>query len=143
MIVKAFEFTKINLNTSKFFLLYGENDGFKDEIIKKIEKNFIKNIYRYDEKEILENKENFLNGILSKSLFEDEKLIIINRATDKIRTLTEEIIDKDLNDVTLIFVASILDKKSKIRNLFEKKEKIICIPFYPDTAQTLNIIAAK
>jgi len=141
MIVKAFEVHKINLSTNKFFLLYGENSGFKDEVVKKIEKNFTNNIFRYDEKEILENKENFLNGILSKSLFENEKLIIVSRATDKIKILIEEIIDKNVEDVTLIFIASLLDKKSKLRNLFEKNKKIICIAFYPDTHQTLNIIA--
>ena len=94
MIVKTFEFTKIDLKLNKFFLLYGENEGFKDEIIKKIEKNFSNNIFRYDEKEILENQENFFNGILSKSLFENEKLVIINRTTDKIKILLEEIIEK-------------------------------------------------
>ena len=141
MIVKAFEFNKINLKTNKFFLLYGENSGFKDEIIKKIEKNFTNNIFRYDEKEILENKENFLNGILSKSLFENEKLIIVSRTTDKIKTLIEEVIEKNVEDITLVFIASLLDKKSKLRNLFEKNKKIICIAFYPDTHQTLNIIA--
>jgi DNA polymerase-3 subunit delta len=141
MIVKAFESSKINLDKNKFLLLYGENSGFKDEIIKKIEKNFINNIFRYDEKEILENKENFLNGILSKSLFENEKLIIVSRATDKIRTLVEEIIEKNIEDITIIFISNLLDKKSKLRNLFEKDKKIICIAFYPDTHQTLNIIA--
>jgi DNA polymerase-3 subunit delta len=141
MIVKAFEFNKVNLSTNKFFLLYGENLGFKDEIIKKIEKNFTNNIFRYDEKEILENKENFLNSILSKSLFENEKLIIVSRTTDKIKTLIEEIIEKNVEDITLIFIANLLDKKSKLRNLFEKGKKIICIAFYPDTHQTLNIIA--
>jgi len=143
MIVKAFEFSKINLSKNKFFLLYGENSGFKDEIIKKIKKNFSNNIFRYDEKEILENKENFLNSILSKSLFENEKLIIVSRTTDKIKTLIEEIIEKNVTDVTLIFIASLLDKKSKLRNLFEKSKEIICIAFYPDTHQTLNIIAVN
>ena len=141
MIVKAFEFNKINLKTNKFFLLYGENSGFKDEIIKKIEKNFTNNIFRYDEKEILENNENFLNGILSKSLFENEKLIIVSRTTDKIKTLIEEVIEKNVEDITLVFIASLLDKKSRLKNLFEKNKKLICIAFYPDTHQTLNIIA--
>ena len=94
MIIKVFELTKINPNLHKFFLLYGENEGLKDEVTKKIEKKFNKNIYRYEEKEILENKENFFNGILTKSLFESEKLIIISRVTDKIRSLIEEIIEK-------------------------------------------------
>jgi len=143
MIVKAFEFNKINLSSNNFFLLYGENEGLKGEIIKKIEKNFTNNIFRYDEKEILENKENFLNGILSKSLFENEKLIIVSRTTDKIKTLIEEILQKNIEDITLIFIASLLDKKSKLRNLFEKNKKIICIAFYADTHQTLSIIAVN
>ena len=143
MIGKAFEFNKLNLSTNKFFLLYGENLGLKDEIIKKIEKNFTNNIFRYDEKEILENKENFLNSILSKSLFENEKLIIVSRVTDKIKTLIEEIIEKNVEDITLVFIASLLDKKSKLRNLFEKNKKITCTAFYPDTHQTLNIIAVN
>ncbi len=142
MIVKTFEFTKIDLKLNKFFLLYGENEGFKDEIIKKIEKNFSNNIFRYDEKEILENQENFFNGILSKSLFENEKLVIINRTTDKIKILLEEIIEKNIKDITLIFISGLLDKKSKLRNLFEKDKKTICIPFYPDTPQILNKIAS-
>ncbi len=141
MIIKAFELAKINLDLNKFFLLYGENEGFKYEIIKKIEKNFTNNIFRYDEKEILENKENFLNGILSKSLFENEKLIIVSRVTDKIKTLTEEILEKNVEDITIIFIGNLLDKKSKLRNLFEKNKKMVCIPFYQDTHQTLNTIA--
>jgi DNA polymerase-3 subunit delta len=141
MIIKVFELTKINPNLHKFFLLYGENEGLKDEVTKKIEKKFNKNIYRYEEKEILENKENFFNGILTKSLFESEKLIIISRVTDKIRSLIEEIIEKDIGDITVIFLAGLLDKKSRLRAFFEKNKKTICIAFYPDTHQTLNIIA--
>tara|TARA_E500000331_G_C17263613_1_gene716274 strand:+ start:798 stop:1790 length:993 start_codon:yes stop_codon:yes gene_type:complete len=141
MIIKSYEFSKINLNSDKFFLLYGENEGLKDEMIEKIKEKFSKNIFRYDEKEILENKENFLNGILSKSLFEKEKLVIINRTTDKARVLIEEIIEKNISDTIIIFVGSLLDKKSKIRNFFEKNKKTICIAFYPDTHQALNMIA--
>ena len=73
MIVKSFEFKKIDFKLNKYFLLYGENEGLKEEIIKKIELNFSKNIFRYDEKEIFENKENFFNGLLTKSLFEKKK----------------------------------------------------------------------
>ena len=143
MIIKAFEFNKINLKSNKFFLLYGENEGFKDEIVKKIEEKFTNNIFRYDEKEILENQENFFSGILTKSLFENEKLVIVNRTTDKIKILIEEIIEKNIEDITLIFKSSVLDKKSKLRSIFEKNKKTICIAFYPDTQQTLNIISTN
>ena len=143
MIIKSFEFKKIDFKLNKYFLLYGENEGFKEEIIKKIELNFSKNIFRYDEKEIFENKENFFNGLLTKSLFEKKKLIIINRTSDKIKTIIEEIIEKNIEDIAFILISGILDKKSKIRNLFEKNKEMICIPFYADTSQTLNMIASN
>ena len=95
MIIKSFELNKIDLTTKHFFLLYGENQGHKNEIIdKKFKKEFSKNIYSYDEAEILNNEENFFNDILSKSFFENEKLIIISRASDKIKNIIEEIIEK-------------------------------------------------
>ena len=141
MIIKSFELNKINLEKNNFFLLYGENEGFKNEVIKKkFEKNFDKNIYRYDEKEILDNKENFFNSITTKSFFEDKKLIIISRTTDKIKDLIDEILEKKINDIIIILNAGILEKKSKLRLLFEKNKNIICIPFYADNNQTLSNI---
>ena len=84
MIVKEFEFNKINLNSYNLFLLHGKNEGSKKEIIFKItSKNKNIEIQKLDEKQILENQELFIDEILSSSLFSDEKLIIINRATDK------------------------------------------------------------
>tara|TARA_B100000965_G_scaffold343160_1_gene312735 strand:- start:1412 stop:2395 length:984 start_codon:yes stop_codon:yes gene_type:complete len=142
MIIKSFEIDKINKKNINFFLFYGENDGFKSEAINNIfNLKSVKNIHRYDEKDILDNQENFYNTILSKSLFENEKLIIIMRASDKIFKLTEEIIEKKPQDIKLIFNAGILDKKSKLRSLFEKSRDTICIPFYSDNPQSLmNIV---
>ena len=142
MINKTYEINKINLNKFNLFLLYGENEGFKNEIIKnKFEKNYPEKIYRYDEKEILEKKEEFFNSILSKSFFEKEKLIIISRSSDKIKDIIEEISLKRIQDIKLILLANILEKKSKLRNFFEKHEEAICIPFYADNTQTLSSIA--
>jgi DNA polymerase III subunit delta len=142
MIVKAFEFNKVDLKKNQFYLFYGENNGHKNEIIKnKIEKQYSNNIFRYDEKEVLDNRDNFFNSIFSKSLFESEKLIIISRASDKINIIIEEILEKKTEDVKFILISDILDKKSKLRNLFEKHKQLICTPFYADTNQTLNIIA--
>jgi len=141
MIIKSFELNKINNNNNKFFLLYGENQGYKNQIIQeKFKKNYPESAYSYDEAEILNNKEIFFNNILSKSFFEKEKLIIINRATDKIKDIIEEIIDKNIGDLIIVLNSNILDKKSKLRNLFEKNNKTICIPFYEDNNQTLSII---
>ena len=140
MIIKSFELNKIN-NNNKFFLFYGENQGYKNQIIQeKFKKNYPESAYSYDEAEILNNKEIFFNNILSKSFFEKEKLIIINRATDKIKDIIEEIIDKNIDDLIIVLNSNILDKKSKLRNLFEKNNKTICIPFYEDNNQTLSII---
>ena len=139
MIIKTFEINKINLDKTRLFLFYGENEGYRNEIIKKkFEKNYLDQIYRYDEKEILDKKNDFFNSILSKSFFDNKKLIIISRATDKIKDIIEEILLKNIQDITIILSTTILEKKSKLRNFFEKEKDIICIPFYPDTNKTLS-----
>ena len=140
MIVKSFEINKIN-NSHKIFLFYGENEGHKNEIIEdKFKKKYTNSIYVYEENEILKNQENFFNEILSKSFFEKEKLIIINRITDKIKNLIDEIIEKKIDDIIIILNSNSLEKKSKLRILFEKNKDLTCIPFYADNNQTLNSI---
>ena len=132
MIVKAFEIKKINLDKTRLFLFYGENEGYKNEIIKKIfEKNYPNQIYRYDEKEIIDKKNDFFYSILSKSFFDNKKLIIISRVTDKIKNIIEEIISTNINDVAIILSANILEKKIQIKllliflKIFLKKKKFI------------------
>ena len=142
MIFKAFEIDKLNSNKFNIFLFYGENQGFKIETIKnKFEKNYLNKIYRYDEKEVLEKKNEFFNNLLSKSFFENEKLIIISRVSDKLKGIIEEIHAKKIDDIKIILSANILEKKSKLRNFFEKEKNLVCIPFYPDNNQTLIKIA--
>ena len=144
MIIKSFEISKINFNKNNFYLLYGENEGYKNEVIKKyFEKIYPNSIYRHDENQILDDKDKFLNGLLSKSFFDIKKLIIISRVSDKIVDLIKEIISKNIKDITIILSAKILEKKSKLRNFFEKEKKIICVPFYADSNQTLNSIVLK
>ena len=144
MIIKSFEISKINFNKNNFYLLYGENEGYKNEVIKKyFEKIYPNSIYRHDENQILDDKDKFLNGLLSKSFFDIKKLIIISRVSDKIVDLIEEIISKNIKNITIILSAKILEKKSKLRNFFEKEKKIICVPFYADSNQTLNSIVLK
>ena len=141
MLIKQFEFNKIDLNTSKYFLFYGENEGLKDETIEKFfEKKYLEKVYRYEEKEILENINNFFNSVLSKSFFDNEKLIIINRATDKIKEVIEELVEKKPDDIIIILKSKNLEKKSILRKFFEKEKLIICVPFYEDNNQTLNSI---
>jgi len=142
MIFKAFEINKINFSKYNLYLFYGENEGYKNEIIKnKFEVLYDNQIYKYDEKEILENKNEFFNSILTKSFFEKKKLIIISRVSDNIKDIIEEITFKNIIDVTIILSTNVLEKKSKLRNFFEKNKDIICIPFYSDTHQTLTNIS--
>ena len=139
MIFKAYELEKINLKKTKYFLLYGENQGHKSEIIeKKFKSNFPESFNSYEEKEIIDNRENFFNEILTKSFFEKEKLIIINRSTDKLKDLIEEIIERKLDDLTFVLNSNMLEKKSKLRSFFEKNKQTACVPFYEDSMQTLS-----
>jgi len=144
MILKSFELNRLKLNNHNFYLFYGNNEGFKEELIKNLfENKYQENIYRYEEKEILENLGVFFNSVLTKSFFDNQKLIIINRATDKIQTVIEELIEKKSEDILFILNSKNLDKKSTLRKLFEKEKKIICVPFYEDNNQTLNSIISQ
>ena len=137
MIIKSFEINKINFDQNKLVLFYGKNEGFKNEATN----NLIKDkdeITKYEEKEVLENINDFIESILSKSLFESEKIIIIKRVTDKILKIIDEIDSKNIEDIKIILNADNLEKKSKLRSLFEKDKKYVCVPFYPDTEQTLS-----
>ena len=141
MILKSFELNKIKLNNHKFYLFYGDNEGLKEETVKNLfEKNYQDKIHRYEEKEILDNINNFFNIALTKSFFDNEKLVIINRTTDKIRGIIEELIEKKPDDISIILNSKNLEKKSSLRKLFEKEKSIICVPFYEDNNQTLNSI---
>jgi len=141
MIIKPHEIEKLNLSKNKFFLFYGENQGHKNQIIdNNFKKIFLKNTFIFEEAEILANINNFFDQILSQSFFEKEKLIIINRATDKIKTILGEVIDKNIEDLVIVLNSNSLEKKSKIRSLFEKGKNTYCVPFYEDNNQTLNSI---
>ena len=140
MIIKSFDIKKINLSKNKFILFYGKNEGLKNESLDFLikDKNKISN---YDEKEILDNENNFIENVLSKSLFDQKKIIIIKRATDKILKKIEILHLKNLEDTTIIINSDNLEKKSKLRSFFEKDKSCVCVPFYPDTDQTLSKIA--
>ena len=141
MIVKSYELNKLEIYHHNFYLFYGANEGLKDETIKNIlEKNYLGKIYRYEEKEILDNTNDFFNSLLTKTFFDDKKLIVINRATDKVKDIIEELIEKNPKDIQFILNSKNLEKKSTLRKIFEKDKSIICVPFYEDNNQTLNSI---
>ena len=141
MIVKPYELDKIK-NDLKFFLFYGKNEGLKRHYINQLFKNNkSKNVIKYEEKEILENEEIFFENILSNSLFESEKFIIINRSTDKISGIIIDLIERNINGVVIVIDAGLLEKKSKLRKLFEKEKDLACIATYPDTNEILSNLA--
>ena len=138
MIKKNYEISKLKQNYN-YFLFYGKNEGLKNETIINLNSKK-KEILNYDEKEILENQNSFIEKILSKSLFDEDKIIIIKRATDKIVKLVDELNTKNIEETVIIIISDNLDKKSKLRSLFEKEKNFICVAFYPDTNQTLSKI---
>ena len=140
MIIKTYQINQINPEIQNLLLFYGKNEGLKNEVIQNIIKDK-KNINNYDEKEVLENENNFIENILTKSLFDNEKIIIIKRSTDKILKVIENLNSKKLEDLIIIISADNLEKKSKLRTLFEKNKEMICVPFYPDNDQTLSKLA--
>ena len=141
MILKSFELNKLKLENYNFYLFYGDNEGLKEDTIKSFfVKKYQNKIHRYEEKEILDNIDDFYNNVFTKSFFDNEKLIIINRVTDKIREIIEELIEKKTEDIQFILNSKNLEKKSTLRKLFEKQKSIVCIPFYEDNNQTLNSI---
>ena len=142
MIIKSFELEKLKSTKIKKILFHGENEGYKYQIINNFFiKKFSDNFEKYEENQILNNYEDFFSGLLNKSFFEKDKLLVINRASEKILKLVEEISSKKIDDVTLIINSGTLEKKSKLRNFFEKEINTICVPFYSDENKTLISLA--
>ena len=142
MIIKSFNLNELKVNKSNFLLFYGVNEGHKNEVINNVYLDTFKGeIIKYDESQILENKESFLENCFNESLFSEEKIIIINRVTAKMFDITNHLVERELINKKIIFKAGILDKKSKIRTLFEKNKNLVCIPFYEDNNSTLYKIA--
>ena len=141
MILKYYETNKINLKKYNIVLFHGKNEGAKHDEIKKIlSQDKEKTIIKYEEKEILDNENNFYETVLSGSLFENNKIVIINRASNKILKIIEYLDEKNLKDIIIVIDAENLDKKSKLRSLIEKSKKYIAVAFYPDTQDTLSKI---
>ena len=144
MIIKYFNLKKNLEKKINFYLLYGQNSGLiEDTINNELKPHFSKNIFYYDEAEILSNIDTFKEKIYNISFFEKDKLIIINRGTDKLISLIKELIEKKTQDLKIIIKSESLEKKSKLRNLFEKNKEVIVVPFYEDDHQTLMNIAQK
>ncbi len=141
MILKTFELNKINNNVN-FYLLHGKNEGLKTECLNEILKRNTGKILNYDEKQIKDEIDLFYENIFSGSLFENNKIILIKRASDKIVDTISDLMKRNINNTKIIIVAGALETRSKLRLLFEKKEDLICIPTYPDNNYTLSKLCA-
>ena len=142
MIIKPFNAHDIEKTKSNFFLFYGENEGQKEEIIYNFfVRDFKGEIIKYEEKQILENKELFFEVCLNESLFEKEKIIQISRVSSKLYDIIKELYNKNIYNKKIILNSDVLEKKSKIRQLFELEKDLICIPFYQDNNFSLYKIA--
>lgn len=142
MIFKHYEIQKIKININNILLFYGKNQGYKEsEILKLIKNNKDRSTLKYDEKEIINNPEIIYNDVLSNSLFENKKILIIKRASDKLFNIINDLLGRKIEDILLIIDSENLEKKSKLRSLFEKDKKLICIPFYEDDSNTISKLA--
>ena len=141
MIIKSFELQKLKSFNLNFHLIYGNNEGIKEDIINNIYINsFEGDVLKYDEQDILSTKDDFISSLLTSSLFLSKKLIIISRASEKILNIIKEVYEREINETTIVIKSRNLEKKSKLRAFFEKGEKTICTPVYEDDSKSLNFI---
>ena len=137
MIIKFYEL-KNKINQYKFFLLYGNNTGLIEETIENILKpNLSKNIFNYEESEIINNSENFKGELLNKSFFDNEKLIIISRVSDKIFNILDDILNKKINDISFILISGALKKSQKLE-IYLKNQ--ILLPAFLSTKILMKLL---
>ena len=140
MILKSFEVSKKEISSIKLFLVYGENQGLKKEVIDTIKSKDSGKEIKYEETQILANKLFFFNEIKNRSLFDENKIYLIERCTEKISDIVFEVINSKIDDLIIINCGN-LEKKSKLRNFVEKSENAAIIPTYKDNSQSLVNIA--
>ncbi len=144
MIIKSFEFNNSILKKYNFYLFYGINSGFQDEIIETYFTNgFNGEITKYEEAEFLKNIDLIIGEINTKSLFSTKRIVIISRTTDKVSKYLNDISEKLSSDVIIILKSGLLEKRSKLRSIFEKSKYLVTVPFYEDNDKSLEIIANK
>ncbi len=144
MIVKSYEVGKIDISKYKIYLFYGKNEGLQIDLIDKYFLNkFTGQINKYEENEFINNLNNIYSEIQTKSLFQNQRIFIISRVTEKFLKIAEEISNIDLDEIIIILKCSSLEKKSKLRNFFEKNDKFITIPVYEDNLNNLLSITQQ
>ena len=141
MIIKNFEFDKLKSINFNIHLIYGNNEGIKQDIINNLYlKNFEGDLLKYDENEVLQNYEDIISSFLTKSLFQSKKIIIISRATEKLLNFVKDILEREIIDTKILIKSSTLEKRSKLRNLFEKENNLACTPVFEDDIRSLSSV---
>jgi len=126
------------LNNYTATLIYGENDGIKNDIRSKLkDNNKDAEIIIFFEDEILKNKNFLYENIINESLFNQKKIIFIQRASDKILNEISESLKKKIKNCKIYIFSENLEKSSKLRNLFEKNKSLAIFPCYQDNERTL------
>ena len=132
--------SNINQIDKNLILFYGENLGLKNDFKSKIKLNNKKiKIINFTQEEILKNEYFFFSEILNISLFEEEKIFFINNANDKIIPIIQEV-EKKTETQKIYLFSDILEKKSKLRNYFEKKSICIAVACYADNEISIKKI---
>ena len=139
MIYKSYKVEgNINEIRQKIILFYGENFGLKNSFKNEIKSiNSLAEILIFHQEEIKKNNQLLLNEITEDSLFQKDKIILIYQADDKIYELIDEVREFNSNQKIFLF-ADNLDKKSKLRNNFEKSDNYACIACYNDNELTIK-----
>ena len=122
----------IGILKNKLTLIYGENLGLQNDLKKKIIEFYKKSkILKFEQDDILKSNQIYYTELNNKSLFEEKKIILINNCNDKILEIVQDSIDVIEDNKVFIF-SNILEKKSKIRNYFEKQKYLDIVPCYKD-----------
>ena len=141
MIVKSYILENDISIVEKFksILFYGENLGLKNDFKKILKKNNKESFINLTQDEILKNENILLNELFNTSLFNEKKIIFIENCSDKFFKIIENYLKEEIEHKIVLF-SDILDKRSKLRNFFEKSEEYHSVACYPDNNITLRKI---
>ena len=128
---------KLNEHGTKYppILLYGPNEGLVRENVLKIKKILNKNNAEevsFTGKLINDQPEVLVDEIHTVSMFNEQKIIIIEQPVDKNIDLFEDYFSKLPEKILIMVIASNLTKKSKLRKFFENSDKYFSCANYED-----------
>ena len=142
MIVKSYilENDPKKISNYNSILFYGINLGLKKHFKEKIKSSNRNNlILNFNQEELIKDNNLLINEISNSSLFQEKKIIFIENGTEKILAALEEVII-NLGENKIIIFSETLEKKSKLRNYYEKSKDLVAVPCYEDNEITIKKI---